>query len=139
MRKRVPAEVKPFVEYKLEHIHQIEQEMNAYISSLMPSSTPSYSGMPGGGGGESRPSEELSIKLATDPYLREAEKTVRVFHNVLDNLNETDLKLIDLVYWKKTHNKEGAALACNMSKTAAYNKINNILFKLALDMGYVNL
>lgn len=138
-RKALTPEVKQFVEYKLEHIQQIEKDLNEYKREMIPSPTPSYSGMPGGGGGESRPVENVSVRMVTDAFVMEAEKTVRAYHRVLDNLEPVDKKLIDLCYWKRSHNKEGAALLCHISKTSAYDRINAILFALAKEMGYINL
>ena len=138
-RKTLPPDIKRFVEYKLENIKEIEMQLAEYRKSLMPSSVPSYSGMSGGNSGESRPAENVAVKLTTDQFIVESEKTIRIIRAVTDNCDPIDKKIITLCYWKKSHNKEGAALVCHLSKSAVYDRINNILFRIALDLGYVNL
>ena len=138
-RKALNPQVKDFVEYKLEHIKEIEKDLAMYKREMIPSAVPSYSGMPGGGGGESRPSENVAVRMTTDAFANEAEKTVRAYHRVLDSLDPVDKKLIDMCYWKRSHNKEGAAVILHISKTNAYDRINGILFALAQEMGYINL
>ena len=138
-KKKLPQDVKRFVEYKLEHLQETERMMNEYRKSFMPSSVPYYNGMSGGRSGEPRPCENIALKLTTDQFLNDCEKTVRVIRGITDKLDPTDKKLITICYWKKSHSKEGAALACHLSKTAVYDRINTILFKIAVDMGYVNL
>ena len=138
-RKTLPPDIKRFVEYKLEHLQETERMMKEYRKALMPSQVPSYSGMPGGGSGEPRPAENIAIKLTTDQFLIEAEKTVHVIREITDRLDPVDKKIVLLCYWKKSHSKEGAALACHLSKTAVYDRINTILFRIALELGYVNI
>lgn len=140
MRLSLPADIKKFIEYKLNHFFETERYLNEYKRALMPSSTPAYSAAMGGSSGESRPAESLAIKMASDAYIIETEKTINIIQNVLDALDETDSKLISLVYLKKNKlTKEGAALSCNISKSAAYDRINAVLYKIAFELGYVNL
>ena len=137
-KKTLPLEIRTITEYKLSHIQEIKNELRRYKLDMMPSQTPSYSGMPGGGDPEARPMEDLAIKFATDCYIFEMERTIKAYDKVLSKTDKQDLKLIDMVYWKQSHTKEGAALACHMSKTAAYEHINTILCRLAEEMGYIN-
>lgn len=138
-KKALPYEVRRIIEYKLCRINETKRELRAYKLEMIPSSTPAYSGMPGSSDPESRPTEKLAVKMTTDAYIMEMEKTVKAFDKVLNRLNSCDRKLIKLVYWDQSHTKEGAALACHLSKTAVYDRINSILEKLAVEMGYINL
>lgn len=136
-RKSLPVEMRRFIEFELERINQYKSDLSHYKLNMIPSATPSYSGMTGGGSGEARPIENLTIKLATDDYIYNLEKTIRAYDNVINRLSRTDKKLIDLIYWKKSHTKEGAAIVCNMSKTATYDRINAILIMIAKERGFI--
>ena len=56
---------------------------------------------------------------------------------MLSALDEVDLKLIELVYWRREYTVEGAAMAIHISKTAAYQRINKVLGAIAYALGYV--
>lgn len=140
MRKALPSDIKKFIEYKLSHLSETERYLQEYKRALMPSSTPAYSAAMGGSSGESRPCENLAIKMASDAYIIETEKTIRIIQKILDDLNETDHALIKLVYINRSKlTKEGAALRCNVSKSAAYERINAVLWAIAFELGYVNI
>lgn len=138
-RRKLDLETKNFIEYKLIHLNEIKSELRRYKLDMIPSCTPTYSGMPGSRDPEARQIENLVMKMQTDAHLFEMERTVKKFDSVLDKLTKQDRKLVNLVYEKRSHTKEGAALACHMSKTVAYERINAILTELAVEMGYVNL
>lgn len=140
MRRALPPDIKRFIEYKLSHLGETERYLREYKNALMPSSTPAYSAATGGGSGESRPAESLGIKLASDAYIIETEKTLSVIQRILDALNKTDYELISLVYINRFRlSKEAAALRCHVSKSAAYERINAVLYEIAFELGYVNI
>lgn len=72
--------------------------------------TANMSGMPGGGS-VSRGVENIAVRELPRTSQREYE-AVRQAISVTEHMNASRdrLKIIDLVYWKKTHTLEGAAL-----------------------------
>lgn len=78
------------------------------------------------------------MQISSSVYLRNLEQTVRAIEYVVDRLDETDAKLISLVYFKGTYTIEGAAQIVNLSRRAAYNHINNVLVAVALELGLIN-
>lgn len=88
---------------------------------------------------ESRPTEISAINLVSAPYIQRMEMGVHAVEQALKGADPEDLRLISLVYWTKTNNIEGASLKCNMSKTSAYQRINEILGCIAYGMGYLRL
>lgn len=140
MHKALPPDIKRFIEYKLSHLTETERQLNEYKNLLMPSSTPAYSATGGGGAGESRPTEGLAIKIVSDAWVVDTERTRRIIRSILDALDKTDRSLIQLVYINREKlTKEGAALKCHISKSSAYERINAVLYAIAFELGYVNI
>ena len=138
MRKdkcRLSGEVKSFVKWQLEHypanLRELE-ERRACLTELR-ALDPWSMGTTGMG----RPTEGAAVKLCTDRYLRELERSVKAVDYVVDKLNPTDRALIDLVYWRGTHSVEGAAMKLNISASAAYRHINGIVTRIAMELGYI--
>ncbi len=78
--------------------------------------TASYSGMPSGHGGMSRPVEMAASKGLTGVALKEYQAVASALEKMGRYDNGRDrLRVIALVYWEKTHTLEGAALAVSCS------------------------
>lgn len=75
--------------------------------------TPVYNGMPGGGGA-GRSTEGAALKELDPEWQRRLDSVRNAIATTNRYRNGKDrLKVIDLVYWKKTHTLQGAALSCN--------------------------
>ena len=88
--------------------------------------------------GRSRPLEDLAVKRVSDRYIRDTEWTLSCIDFVLMRLQPEDRKLIKLVYIDKTHNMDGAALECNMSRRTAFRHSKAILLSIACELGIEN-
>lgn len=130
--------LKEFIEWELEHYPENKRQLEEYKRDMIPSATPAYSLAAGGHSGESRPTENISLKILSDQYVMHTARTVEAIERVLSRINKEDYKLINLVYWKGSHSISGAALDSHMSKSAAYRRLNAIITALAKEMGYVS-
>lgn len=130
--------LKEFIEWELEHYPENKRQLEEYKRDMIPSATPAYSLAAGGHSGESRPTENIGLKIISDQYVIHTARTVEAIERVLNKISREDYKLIDLVYWKGSHSISGAALSCHMSKSAAYRRLNIITTALAKEMGYVS-
>ena len=88
--------------------------------------------------GHSRPLEDLAIKRVSDSYYQDIKRTVNCIDHVLDRLQPEDLTLIRLLYIDNTHNIDGAALECCMSRRTAYRHSSAILMRIARELGIEN-
>lgn len=131
--------VKSFVEWQLEHYHEIRRQLKEYERDMMPSNTPAYSLSASGHSGENRPTENVSFKLLSDQYIQQSIRTANAIEHVLKKLTDEETKLISLVYWQSSHSVSGAALALHMSAPTAYRKINGVLNTIAKELGYVSI
>lgn len=133
-------QVKEWIEWQLRHYHDSQLQLAEYRQELMPSSTPAYGQNTGGGsGGESRPTEVIALRLTTAPHIKYLEETVTAIAKVLDKLDELDRGLICLHYFRGTLTVEGAAMRLNIGKSTAYERINRVLYALALEFGIVSI
>lgn len=136
---KLDARVRAYVEYQIEHYKEHKRNLAEYRDAIMPSSTPNYSGAGGGGSGEARPTEKLGIKLATDEYINEQLRILNAIEKVLASLSKEDRRMIDLIYWRRSHTVTGAAMVLHMSGVTAYRHVNAILRAVAAELGFINL
>lgn len=137
---KLEERVKGYCEWQLEHYHSNKQELDTYLKQSMPSSTPQYGNSGGSRGeGESRPTEQLGIKLSTDRYINSLEQSTKAVERVISKLSDNDRRLVELVYWNGGYTIEGAGLKVGYGKSAAYEHINRVLCALALELGLVSI
>jgi len=132
--------IKGYIEWQLEHYHEDKKQLEEYKKDLIPSTTTNYSLTAGcSGGTTSNPTEKTVIKLVTNPYILSMERNIKAVEVALNKCDETDKRLIDLVYWRRTYTVVGAANKTYLSKSGAYNRLNRVLNNIALEMGIVNM
>ena len=134
----MPPRVKSMVEWQLEHYWQDKQNLEQFWRDSLPSATPNYSGMPGGSA-VGRNAEDTALRIISSPYVAQTERSVKAIENVLSAANETDKRLVRLVYWQQAYTVEGAAHALHIGKTTAYRHIGDILRRIALELGYISI
>lgn len=133
------APVKSYVEWQLEHYHEDKRQLEQYRLDLMPTATANYNFNGGGRASEpGNPTERAALKMATNPYILATERSIRAIDAVLERCDETEKKLVELVYWRKSHTVFGAAMKVNYSTKTAYRHINSILCSIALELGLVS-
>ena len=130
--------IKGHVEFQLAHYNEIKRDLAREKDVMMPSTVAKYGNGGGRGADAARTTENIGLRMATSPYIRNLEQTAEAIGRVLSTLDTTDMKLIDMVYWKSSYTVEGAAMIAGIGKTAAYARINDILGRIAMELGYVN-
>jgi len=143
--------VRRMAEWDLEHYYENKKSLEQYKADILPSFTQRYSRDTGKTktqgvnpsfiktGEISKPTEDSGIKLATSQYILHVEQCIKAVEKALEHCDDTDIKLIDLVYWKQTYTISGAAQKVSLTKSPAYTRINGILCFIALELGYVNI
>lgn len=130
--------IKATVEWQLQYYREDLRQLETYKQDMIPSGVQGYSPTAGVNGGEvTRKTEDIAFRLISSPYIRRLEITCEAIGRVLSKLDEVDLKLIELVYWRREYTVEGAAMKIHISKTAAYQRINKVLGAIAYALGYV--
>lgn len=134
----MPPRVKSMVEWQLEHYWQDKQNLEQFWRDSLPSATPNYSGIPGGSD-VGRNAEDTALRIISSPYVAQAERSVKAIEKVLSATNDIDKRLVRLVYWQQTYTVEGAANVLHMNRATAYRHLNDVLQKIALELGYISL
>ncbi len=129
--------VKNMVEWHLEHYWQDKQNIDQYWNDSIPSPTPHYT--EGHSGNAERSTEATVLKIASSPYIAQTERSIKAIERVLNSADEIDRKLVRLIYWQQAYTVEGAAWAAHISKSTAYRHINDVLRKIALELGYISI
>lgn len=135
-RYRLPSEIKAVAEWQLQRYPQDKAQLanldvvNAPISR--------YGGTAVHHSGTSRPTEDTALLMVSTPYILRMETGVKAVDRALSDADQTDRALVDMVFWKQSHNVEGAALAAHIAKSAAFVRINTILGAVAYWMGYLS-
>ena len=138
MKSILQPRVRDFVAWQLEHYQTNRAQLESIKRDLIPSPTPTYGGSEGHSTEAHRTTEDIMVQISSSAYVRNLEQTVKAIQYVIDRLDDTDLRLIELVYFKGTHTVGGASMIVNLSQSAAYNHINKILVAVALELGLVN-
>ncbi len=134
------APVKSYVEWQLEHYHEDKRQLEQLKSEMIPSATANYEFNGGGRASEpGNPTERAAIRMLTNPYILNTERSIKAIEAVLSRCDDADKKLIELVYWKKSHTVYGAVMRVNYSTKTGYRHLNDILCSIALELGLVNL
>lgn len=148
------SRVRGMIEWNLEHYPEYKKSLEQYKTDMIPSTTQqlrqteekAHAGYVDcidplriTSHNASRATENTALSIATSPYIMHTERCIRAVDRALESCDSTTLKLIDLVYWKRTHSVDGAAYVVNLTKTPAYKRINNILCIIGLEMGYFSI
>lgn len=132
-------EIKSTVEWELSSYRDDKRQLEKVKRDLIPSPVQGYSLTAGVDGGESkRTTEEVTMRVISAPYIRRLEISVEAIERALTRFDDIDMKLIDLIYWRKEYTPEGAGMIVGMQKSAVYQRLNKILGCVAFEMGYVS-
>ena len=135
---KLDARVKGIVEWRLTRYRDDKRELETAVERLMPSPTPSYPLNSGGSGSTGRRTEEQAFKILSSPYLMQMEHDCKAIDRAMQRFDQTDMKLIELVYWRQEYSIEGAGQLIGLSKSSAYRHVNAILTAVAVEMGLVS-
>ena len=138
MKSILQPRVRDFVAWQLEHYQTNRAQLESIKRDLIPSPTPNYGGSEGRSTEAHRTTEDIMVQISSSAYVRNLEQTVKAIQYVIDRLDDTDLRLIELVYFRGSHTVDGAAMIVNLSSRTAYRHINNVLTAVALELGLIN-
>ena len=132
-------EIKATVEWELSSYRENKRQLEKVKRDMIPSAVQGYSLTAGVDGGEAkRSTEEIAMKMVSAPYIYRLEFTVDAIGRALSRFDKLDMKLIELIYWRKEYTAEGAGMIVGIQKSAVYQRLNKILGCCAFEMGYVS-
>lgn len=135
---RLTPPLKATVEWQLASYKADKQQLELAKHEMIPSPVQGYSLTAGVDGGEAkRTTEEVTVRMMTAPYIRRLEIQVDAIERAFRYCDSIDMKLIDLIFWRKGNTAEGAGMKVGLQKSAVYQRLNKILGKIALEMGYI--
>lgn len=136
--KQARNRVRDFVELQITDYHSNRRALADYHAQSIPSAVPKYGGTGGGHGGDSRPTELIGVRMASDQYIEQLTRSVAAVGAVLSRLSPEDRRLVRLRYWRRGYTVERAAQELYLSKSAAYRKLNAITTAVARELGYIS-
>ena len=132
-------QIKATVEWELSSYREDKRQLEKVKRDLIPSGVQGYSLTAGVDGGDSkRSTEDVAMKIISAPYIRRLEINVEAIERALARFDNLDMKLIELIYWRKEYTAEGAGMIVGIQKSAVYQRLNKILGCVAFEMGYVS-
>lgn len=132
-------EIKSTVEWELSSYRENKRQLEKAKRDMIPSGVQKYSLTAGiDGGGAKRSTEEVAMKMISAPYIYRLEFTVDAIERALRYFDEVDMKLIELIYWRREYTAEGAGMIVGISRSGVYLRLNKILGCVAFEMGYVS-
>lgn len=136
--KQARNRVRDFVELQITDYHSNRRALADYHAQAIPSAVPKYGGTGGGHGGDSRPTELIGVRMASDQYIEHLTRSVAAVGAVLSRLSPEDRRLVRLRYWRRGYTVERAAQELYLSKSATYRKLNAITTAVARELGYIS-
>lgn len=130
--------VRDFVELQITDYHSNRRALADDRAQSIPSAIPKYGGTGGGHGGDSRPTELIGVRMASDQHIEHLTRSVAAVGAVLSRLSPEDRRLVRLRYWRRGYTVERAAQELYLSKSAAYRKLNAITTAVARELGYIS-
>lgn len=98
--------------------------------------TANYSGMPGGG--TSRATEKTALRELSTPEQRQYDSVRRAVEKTAKmHDGKPMLELVSMVYWKRSHTVNGAAIALNVSYTTANRWKRMFIYSVAEFYGLI--
>ena len=135
----IKPKVKAMVEWDLSNSRDDKRQLENIKRDFIPSGVQGYSKTAGvDGGGAKRSTEEITMKMISAPYIRRLEITVDAIDRAFTRFDNIDMKLIELIYWRKEYTAEGAGMVVGIQKSAVYQRLNKILGCCAFELGYVS-
>lgn len=132
-------QIKATVEWELSSYREDKRQLEKVKRDFIPSGVQGYSLTAGVDGGEAkRSTEDVAMKMISAPYIRRLEINVEAIERALARFDNLDMKLIELIYWRKEYTAEGAGMIVGIQKSAVYQRLNKILGCVAFEMGYVS-
>lgn len=131
-------DIKATVEWQLSSYRENKRQLNKVMRDLIPSTVQGYSLTAGvDGGNAKRTTEEVTMKVISSPYIKRLEIEVEAIERALTRFDDLDIRLIELIYWRREYTAEGAGMITGLQKSAVYQRLNKILGVVAFEMGYV--
>lgn len=98
--------------------------------------TPAYTGMPGGGE-TSRTTETVAVKAMTKTATREYEAVHLAEQKTASEPGGDDrMKLVEMIYWRRTHTLSGAAQSVHVSYITAKRWNAHFIKQVAKNYGF---
>ena len=130
--------IKGMVEWQLEHYHEDRRQLEKSKADLIPSPVAKLSAAGGGSSATNRGTENVVMDIITNQHIKHLENSCNAIHKVIETLAPEDIKLVELVYWRREYTVEGAGKIVGLSKSSAYRHVNDILTDIAQELGYVS-
>ena len=132
---RYKRHVKSCIEYELRNYGKTKRDIARIEAELIPSPTPNYNAT-GGGHTATRQTENIAMKFTAAPELDRMRKTVEAIEAAMGAATRDQRRLVELVFFKKSHSVEGAAELLHMSTATAYRRTDELICDVAARLGY---
>ncbi len=133
---KLNRKVKSYILYEIEMYHENKKQLEAYRRDIIEASPQPPDGQPRGNG-LSNPVESKAIKIDSSAYIRRTEQTVRAIERAFERVDHNHYRVIDMMYWRRTHTAIGAGMVLKASKSTVYNWIDDVVMLVAKELGYI--
>lgn len=130
--------IKAYIESELRYYHQSKKDLEEIREEIIESS-PINDGTGIRSCGTSDTVCKKVIRLITNKRLKRLEETIRAIDAVLDQLDETKHRLVEMKYWRKPNylNDAGIAHELCIDRATLYRWQDAILLAIAIELGLV--
>ena len=133
----ISKSVRDAVEWELRYYRENKRQLEEVKNDMIPSATQTPSFTKTTSNNASRQTEDVVLRMVSSPYLRRLEWACDAIERALKRLEDVDMKIIEMYYWRNEYTLEGAGYKIGLSKSATYHHANRIIGAIAFEMGYV--
>lgn len=133
---KINRRIKDYIIYELQMYHENKRQLEECKRDIVEGKDYTVSDMPRGGN-TSDTTYSKAEKLLSSTYIQNIERTLNVIDRVIKGIDENRYKIIDMLYWKKTHTAIGVSLEVNISERTVYRWVDGIIYAIAKELGYI--
>ena len=133
---KLNRKVKSYILYEIEMYHENKKQLAEYKQDIIEASPLPADGQPRGSG-LSNPVESKAIRIESSAYIRRTEQTVRAIERAFERVDHNHYRVIDMMYWRRTHTASGVGMVLKASKSTVYNWIDDVVMLVAKELGYI--
>lgn len=111
--EKLDATTRAYLKQMLADYPQIKKSLERDKRAILPSSTPNYNATPVSSGGESRPTEGLTLRMLSEESFIIREWKISAVENTLNKITDLDKDIIRLCLWQNpqlTYERAGEVL-----------------------------
>lgn len=133
---KIDRRLKNFILFELQMYHHNKTQLEQYKADIIHGKDYTVDTQPRGSATSDQTLNKVE-RLCSSVYIQRTERELSVIESVLDSLDSSRYKALDMLYWRNTHTAEGVGMELHVGKSTVYNWVDSIVYLIAKELGYM--